>query len=431
MVLSGWGRYPRLEAQSCPAQSRQEVADCLAEPGALIPRGLGRSYGDSALAPKVLTSARRRLFLAWDEQSGRLTCQAGCTLAELVEVFLPRGWFLPVTPGTMQVSLGGAIAADVHGKNHHQAGCFSRWVEELELMLPSGEVRACSPTSNRELFLATCGGMGLTGVILSARLRLVRTPSSYITETVRPAANLDQVLELFQRHHQEPFSVAWCDVLQKGPRLGRSIFMCGHFAENAPHDPLPSGGLSVPLAAPGFLLNQGTMRLFNELYFGLKRKPRTHQVHLRGFFYPLDAIANWNLLYGSRGFVQYQFVLPTDAGREGLRAVLDQVSRSGLGSFLTVLKLLGPANDNLLSFPQQGYTLAMDFKVEPGTFALLDRLDQVVHDCGGRLYLAKDARMPPWLLRAGYPGLERFAALRDRLGLRGRLESLQSLRLEL
>ena len=432
MKLAGWGRYPVIDAQVVTARDDRHAAATIQQPGALIARGLGRSYGDASLNERALHTGRLNYFLDFDGASGLLTAESGVTLAEITRAFLPRGWALATTPGTWFVTLGGAIAGDVHGKNHHIHGCFSECVEWFDLLLADGATVRCSRGEHADLFLATCGGMGLTGVITRAALRLRRIPGSIIAQTTVKAANLDDTLALFEEHARAPYSVAWIDCLAGGSRLGRSLLMSGEEMDDGRYEVPAPVKLNVPFDCPSYLLNSYSVRLFNFLYYERVRRRRvTEAVGYGKFFYPLDAIANWNRLYGASGFVQYQFVAPKEASRSLLKEVLRKISAAGKGSFLAVLKLMGKENENLLSFPMAGYTLALDFKAEPGLWPLLDSLDQLVAAHGGRLYLAKDARMPPALLRSGYPRLERFQALREKYGLTHKFSSLLSRRLEM
>jgi decaprenylphospho-beta-D-ribofuranose 2-oxidase len=299
-------------------------------------------------------------------------------------------------------------------------------------MLADGRMVQVSRRENRELFRASCGGMGLTGVILTATLQLQRVPSAYIQETTFRARNLEEVCRLFEEQQDRPYSVAWIDCLARGEDLGRSLLMVGDFAPEADLS-LPScRAVSVPLELPDLVLNKFSMQAFNFLYYRRVRPPVRHRrVNLLSFFYPLDAIGHWNRLYGKRGFTQYQLVLPKEAGLKGLGAILTRVAASRFGASLGTLKLFGPENDNYLSFPLEGYTLAMDFKMEPGLFAFLGELDRLVLDHGGRLYLTKDVRMPAAIFRRGYPRWEKFLALREKWGLRPKFNSLQSRRLEI
>lgn len=431
MMLHGWGRYPRAEAQCHFPVSLQESRRLLSGAAPLLARGQGRSYGDSSLAVNVLDTCRLDHFTAFDAASGELECEAGVTLAQILDLAIPRGWFLAVVPGTRFVSVGGAIASDVHGKNHHGAGTFSEHLVSMRMLLGNGELVDVSRTSHPELFHATCGGMGLTGIIVSARLKLIPIVSDRIVETVIKAKNLEAVLEGFEAHGNATYSVAWIDCLARGRNLGRSLLMLGeHDNQPGPLQPLGEGGLAVPFDLPAMLLNRYSVGAFNALKYlegpdvRLERKTA-----FAPFFFPLDALLHWNRLYGKAGFVQYQFVLPRRAGEKGLAEVLDVIAASGQGSPLAVLKVFGACNQNLLSFPIEGYTLALDFKAEPGVFALLDRLDDLVLRHGGRLYLTKDARMSETMFKRSYPRWQEFEEVRQRYFATGKFRSLQSQRL--
>ncbi|MDP3759051.1 MAG: FAD-binding oxidoreductase [Ramlibacter sp.] len=418
-----------MEAQVVEPISAAQCAEVVAK-GPVIARGLGRSYGDSSLGPRMVSTRRFDHLLAFDPDAGVLQCEAGVTLDELLRVFVPRGWLPPVVPGTRYVTVGGAIASDIHGKNHHLDGSFGAHVREIEVLLGSGDRVQASASLNADLFRATCGGMGLTGVILSATLQLRRLTSSQIVETIIRAPNLDAVLEAFAAHSRSSYSVAWIDCVARGFGLGRSVLMLGEHAVEGSLEPAKSVGAQVPLDMPAWLLNRATARAFNALYFR-RATDRRRQVALDRFFFPLDALSHWNRLYGAPGFVQYQFVVPKAAGPAALREVLRQVSGSSCGAFLAVLKLFGAANDNFLSFPREGYTLALDLKAEAASFSLMDRLDAVVLQHGGRLYLTKDARMSEATFKASYPAWPQFEAIRDRWHAHGRFASGQSRRLGL
>ena len=431
MILTGWGRYPRIRCAVRSFDSVDELRSKLGQNGQVIAYGMGRSYGDSALGPAVVSTRRFNRILSFDPDSGVVVCEAGVSLAELIDVFLPRGWFLSVTPGTKHITVGGAIASDVHGKNHHVAGCFSKWVRSFQLMLPSGEIIRCAADDNAEFFRATCGGMGLTGIILIAEIQLTRVHSALIDQITLKAANLREIFQLFEEYAAWPFSVAWIDCLAKGDNLGRSLLMVGDHAKEQVLRVRPKRRLNIPVELPSWLLNEHSVALFNTLYYHRIRKRKVEaRVNTDAFFYPLDAIDNWNRIYGRQGFTQYQFVLPKEASYEGLTRMLQRIARSGQGSFLAVLKLFGQENDNYLSFPREGYTLALDFKIEHSLFPLLDELDRVVLDYGGRIYLTKDVRMKRETFEAGYPQLPIFRTFRERHGLSGAIRSLQSQRLE-
>lgn len=439
MEAMGWGRYPKTTAdliEPADSQSLQKHIAAQKKSAACIPRGAGRSYGDSALAARLVGSRFLDNFLAIDEQHKTVRCGAGIALGDILKVCVPRGLFLPVLPGTKAVSVGGAIAADVHGKNHHLDGSFCQHVRQISLVLASGELVTCSETENAELFRATCGGMGLTGVIAEATLSLAAVSSSYIDQRNLVAGNLEECFEHIENNGDSKYSVAWLDCLATGDRLGRSVLYLGEHApaKNRKSDTQyrEGSGVGVPFSTPSFLLNKATMSLFNSSYFALqKNKKRSATLDCDSYFFPLDSIANWNRLYGSNGFLQYQFVIPSDGALQGITTVLEKVSASGKGSFLTVLKKFGAANENLLSFPRPGYTLTLDFKNEPSLFPLLEELDQIVLDHDGRLYLAKDARMSEQVFKASYPNWEEFMAIKNEYDPSNCFASLQSNRLGL
>ncbi len=429
--ISGWGGYPTTEGQADTFRNEEELRHLLAATASVIPRGLGRSYGDSAVAPYCLSTLRADRFIAFDSGHGTLRAQAGVSLAEILRLTVPHGWFLPVTPGTAWVTLGGAVASDVHGKNHHVEGSFCDHITELRVMLADGRLLRCSPSEESELFHATCGGMGLTGVILEVTVRMRPLRSDRIDETIIKADNLEELLQLFSEHQRSTYSVAWIDCLAKGEALGRSLLLLGeHGRDGGLSRPSQGGRLSVPFHLPGWFLNRHTVRAFNALYYQrIRRKLVNRRVHYHPFFYPLDKVANWNRMYGRRGFLQYQVVLPRESGSEGLRTLLQRISDSELASFLAVLKLLGKGNDNYLSFPMEGYTLALDFRHTAATLKLFKELDAIVADHAGRLYLSKDACMERSLLEKGYPQLAAFGAVRARYGADQKFHSLQSRRL--
>ena len=432
MELSGWGRHPRLNAQVTLPLSASQCGTGLQNTAPLIPRGLGRSYGDSSLAPKVLCTRHLDYFQAFDATTGVLSCAAGVSLDAILRTFMPRGWFLPVTPGTRFVTVGGAIASDVHGKNHHGVGTFSAHLLSIELLLGNGECLNISPMHNADLFRATCGGMGLTGVILSATFQLKSIRSSDILQTTFKAPNLEAVLEAFNANKSATYSVAWIDCLATGASLGRSLLMLGEHASDGPLTMETKSPKPVPFELPAGLLNRASVQAFNTLYYGRIRQAESRcRLPFETFFYPLDALSDWNRLYGKAGFVQYQFVLPKTAGVVGLREVLSLIAQSGRGSFLAVLKVFGAANANPLSFPIEGYTLALDFKAEAAVFELLNVLDCVVLQHGGRLYLTKDTRMSEATFKASYPRWSEFEQVRAHWHAHGKFASAQSSRLGL
>lgn len=430
--ISGWGRYPKVATSPSFTTHISQLHQQLQSGFDGIARGLGRSYGDSSLGDAISCLKNLDHFINFDPASGLVHCQAGVSLLSLIQTLLPRGWFLPVTPGTQFVTLGGAIASDVHGKNHHLHGSFGQHLEELELMLADGSIKHCSPQNNSELFHATCGGMGLTGFILSAKLKMLPVKSAYIDETTLKARNLDHVLELFEQAESTTYSVAWIDCLASGQQLGRSLLSLGEHSNYGDLARIPDKALNMPVDLPSMTLNTYSIKAFNFLYYHkVRRDISLNHSYYRPYFYPLDAIHNWNRMYGKAGFTQYQFVIPKAAGREGLGKILQAIVDSGKGSFLAVLKAFGPGNKNYLSFPMEGYTLALDFKITPDLWPFLDKLDELVLAYGGRLYLAKDARMSEQMFKSSYPNWEKFQQLREHYGATQCFNSLQSKRLGL
>ena len=431
-TVCGWGRVG--------VAGREVWSDDLVRLSerAILFRGLGRSYGDASLpppsAPEVASTVLGDRLIDFDETTGRLRAEAGVSLASLVELFLPRGWFVPVTPGTRYVTLGGMVAADVHGKNHHVDGCVGAFVDALRLRTADGRIIDCSRREEAELFHATVGGMGLTGHILELTLRLTRIPSPWIERESVRASGIRTLLETLESSSADwPFTVAWADLLARGARLGRGIVYRGRWAEadRAPQatPPAPSA-IDVPLEAPGWLLNRASIGLFNALRYrrhggGLRRAVESPY----SFFYPLDRIGNWNRLYGARGFTQYQCVIPDSRGVEGVHQVLDLIARRRAPVFLCVIKNCGDEGGGLLSFPLRGMSLALDLPVGDGIQDLVDALNELVADLGGRIYLAKDAFTRPEHFRAMEPRLDRWMAVRRRWDPDVRLRSAQSVRL--
>ncbi|MEO0750841.1 MAG: FAD-binding oxidoreductase [Pseudomonadota bacterium] len=440
MKLSGWGRYPAAECTVTAPRDEAEVATAIAKcPG--IARGNGRAYGDSALNTDNTISTRHlNRMIAFDTDTGTLEAEAGVLLGDVIDAYLPRGWFPAVTPGTRFVTLGGMAAADVHGKNHHVDGGFGNYIDWVDVMGADGSVTRASATENADLFHWTIGGMGLTGVIVRLQVRLRRVETGWIQQRTIAAPNLDAAMEGFETHNDAPYSVAWIDCLSRGASLGRSLLMLGDHAplsglpnkfRQIPFGPPPAKKRSVPFNAPGFALNRYTVKAFNAVYYHMgARKTGTDYVPWDTYFYPLDSILGWNKIYGRRGFVQFQCVLPDESARAGLEALLTRVSEAGQGSFLAVLKKLGE-DPHAFSFPMAGYTLALDFPVSEKVLSLMTELDAVTLDHGGRFYLAKDARMTETTLRASDQRANAFAAMRAETGAASAFSSQQSTRLKL
>ena len=417
--LSGWGRTSPSVADVVTPGNEAAVVDALQSSSHVVPRGLGRSYGDAAQVAGGLV-LRNDAFTDFSPISddGVVTVGSGVSIDDLIQRGLPSGWFVPVTPGTRQVTIGGAIAADVHGKNHHVDGSFASHVQSLRLLTPQG-LLTCSPRENPDVFWATMGGMGLTGFVVDATVQLLPVTSDHVlVDTVRHA-NIDDVMaDMLAHDHRYRYSVSWVDCMSKGRSLGRGIITRGDHEESPSSVKTPPRPprLSVPFPAPNGLLNSLSIRAFNEGWFRKAPRLRTGERQSLGtFFHPLDGVRDWNRLYGSRGFVQYQFVVP-DAAGETVRSAIELLSSSGVPSFLAVLKRFGEGNPGPLSFPLPGWTLALDLPVGPAALPhVLDQLDHLVADAGGRIYLAKDSRLDPALFRHMYPRVEEFLAVKHQV----------------
>lgn len=442
MKISGWGNYPVVEANICETKKISNLFPCLLENPSVLARGLGRSYGDSSLNEQVISTLQLNHFLHFDSKTGRIKAESGVSLKEILEVFMPKGWFLPTTPGTKYITLGGAIAADVHGKNHHKDGTFTNYISEIELLLSNGETTICSRDLNPSLFNATCGGNGLTGIILNATLELKPIETAYINQITLKAKNIDHIMDIFEEYEDTTYSVAWIDCLATGEQMGRSIFTVGEHAtlddlllakiSGAPLEIKNGARIGVPFYFPRHALNKYSIKGFNAALYHKNLQDRTYSViHYNPFFYPLDFITDWNKIYGKRGFTQYQFVLPRESGRSGFKSVLKKIIERGLGSFLAVLKLCGEENKNYLSFPMKGYSLALDFPISRELFPFLKEMDRMVTDLGGRIYLTKDASVTTDYLGIHYPKLSQFLQVKKQYDPENKFQSLQSRRLNL
>jgi decaprenylphospho-beta-D-ribofuranose 2-oxidase len=435
-TISGWGRYPTASCRLYRPERATDLRALVQDRGipTLIPRGLGRSYGDSSLNPDgVVLNERMNRMMGFDAQSGVLECEAGVSLAEIIQTMLPRGWFLPTTPGTKFVTVGGAIAADVHGKNHHRDGSFGQSVLDLRLLTASGEILVCSPELNPQIFWATLGAMGLTGIVLSARFRLRPVKSAYLNVEYLKTPDLDATLTAFGDDAKYAYSVAWIDCLAGAASLGRSVLMRGDHAEasDVSGDPLsimPRRSKNIPFNLPRFALNRLSVGAFNAMYYKIHSNQKKI-VDFDRFFYPLDSIDNWNRGYGKRGFVQYQAFFPQATSRQGLVELLELLSASGKASFLAVLKSCGPASQGPLSFLRPGHTLALDLPMSPAVPELCAKMDQVLLKHGGRLYLAKDATMSRETFAQMYPELPRFCQIKAQIDPGNRFVSEQARRL--
>lgn len=414
--FDSWGRYPSTSQQvryfQWPWQRLSPRAGL-----SMLPRGLGRSYGDSCLndGGELLSTRYLDRFIAFDTEKGVVRCESGVSFDRLLDVIVPRGWFVPVTPGTRFVTLGGALANDVHGKNHHRAGTFGRHVRSFELLKSSGERMRCSPTEHAPLFAATVGGLGLTGLITWIELQLVPIKSPAISMDSIKFEGLDEFFTISKESDKDSaYTVAWLDCVATGKSFARGIFMKGNTAEADMKNPRRSDAsvpLSIPIDFPSFVLNNLSIRAFNWLYFHKQRKKHVSTlVHYRPFFYPLDSIGNWNRIYGKRGFFQFQCVVPVEDGKKRIEALLNTIVQSGRGSFLAVLKEFGDLpSPGMMSFPRRGVTLCLDFPNQgAATLELLRRLDDQTRELGGAIYPAKDATMSPESFKMYYPRWEEF-----------------------
>lgn len=435
--ITNWGNYPVMESDEESFVFDGQLNSLIEKDTHFIARGNGRCYGDASLSERTISTLKYDKILSFDTVHGVFECQSGITLDQVLTVIVPAGWFLPVTPGTKFITIGGALGSDVHGKNHHVDGSISNHVIEFDIVLASGKVLNCSRDSYPDLFEATLGGMGLTGVISRVKFSLKKIETSLIRQKQIKAENLQELIGLFDEYKDYTYSVAWIDCLKKGQHFGRSILMLGEHAtlndlpEIQKADPLKLPAkkqLPFPINMPSWVLNKLTVKAFNFLYYTKNfKKEINNVVSYEPFFYPLDAVLNWNRLYGKAGFVQYQFVLPLGA-KQGLIDILNRIADEGLGSFLAVLKVFGK-QESMISFPKEGYTLALDFPVRKGLLSFLDELDELVLKYNGRLYMSKDARMKPGMLVAGYPELEKFKQIVRKYNPGGKIRSVQSDRL--
>ncbi|WP_338552551.1 FAD-binding oxidoreductase [Paenibacillus sp. KS-LC4] len=428
-ILAGWGNYPKEPCFVSRPETQEQLKAKIqrASCASYISYGLGRSYGDAPLNGNsgVIRTVHMNKLIAFDADSGILNCEAGVTFEEIIEIFLPKGFFLPVTPGTKFVTVGGAIANDVHGKNHHADGCFSEHVLSFQLLIADGSIMQCSRETNSDLFWATVGGIGLTGIILTAKFRLIKVESSYYHVKYEKAKNIEEALELFRESDANyQYSVAWIDCLAKGNSLGKSVLMRGNHARledlswKQRINPLQiktNLKLSMPINMPPFVLNPYSIKLFNIAYYGIQPSDVNKVVHFDSFFYPLDSIMNWNRMYGKKGFVQYQAVFPPNE-IEGLIKMLEKLSSTNRSSFLAVLKSSGREGQGMLSFPKKGYTLALDIPIKDHSlFPFLRELDELVIKHNGRVYLAKDSTLAPEKCKIMYPRLNEFLAIKNKV----------------
>ncbi len=412
--ISGFGKYPKVKSKIYRPATVTETIESISKPNetSVIARGLGRSYGDASLNENNFVSEDLLLnkYISFDEQTGVLKCEPGVSIEDILETFVPRGWFPPVTPGTKYVTIGGAIASDIHGKNHHKDGSFSNFLNNFTILTSDRNFLNCSREENSDLFWATIGGMGLTGIITDAEIRLKKIESPFINFKSIRFTNLDSLVDAFEKYDNDfVYSVAWIDVLAKGSKTGKSVLLLGNhsekkdlpqkFSSNTFH---PKKKKNVPVELPSFTLNRLTVGLFNKAYYLLHSDTDTI-VDYDTFFYPLDSILNWNNVYGKKGFAQYQLCVPEEKGQEAIRKILNKVTEYHGYSFVSVLKKMGE-HTGILSFPIKGYTLSMDFPVRSNVTEMIKELDKIVMDYGGRTYLTKDAFLDENTFKKMYDG---------------------------
>lgn len=417
---NSWGLFPK-QAPSKVIQLfwRNETPEMSSFNKNLLPYGLGKSYGDVCLNENgiLIDCTRLNHFIRFDRQNGILRCESGVTLKSILELVVPHGWFLPVVPGTQLITVGGAIANDVHGKNHHKSGTFGRYVVQLELLRSNGERIICSPNSNAELYRATIGGLGLTGIILWAEIQLIPIKSSFLNAEFIKFSSLESFFSI--NAESEPlfdYTVAWLDFSNNGMNRVRGIFQRANFVEEETClKTINSKSIKIPFASPLPLINNVSVFLFNFIYYNKQFEERNNTlIHFEKFFFPLDSIHNWNYIYGKNGFLQYQFVVPPESGRTTLMNFINTCKKLNLYSFLTVLKTFGKIpSPGLLSFPMEGITMAVDFPIKPNIFKKLELLDKIIQDGGGRLYPAKDARMDSNFFVSSYRNLDEFLSYKD------------------
>ncbi len=438
-IISGWGLYPRVKVNKKKPKTLKELKSAMVS-DSFVARGNGRSYGDSAIN-KFNTIDMRNFnrFLSFNEKSGLVIAQSGILLKDILNTFIPKGWFPPVTPGTKFVTLGGMVAADIHGKNHYKSGTFRKYVEWLEIIDHKGKIIKCSREENKELFFWTIGGMGLTGIILNVAFFLKPIKTGWINQRKLIAKNINQTFDLFESNIKSSYSVAWIDCYSRGSSLGRSVLILGehakieelgNFDKLKPFKIQKKKKFSIPFFFPSYILSNLSVRIFNSLYYLINKISNQKEiVDWETYFYPLDKIHNWNKIYGSKGFAQFQCVIPLSVSREGITELLDFISNSKSSSFLAVLKRFGK-DKSYFSFPMEGYSLALDFPINEENLSLMNSLDEITIKYGGRFYLAKDSRMKKKVFENSDIRIKKFKSFRGNK-LNRYYRSLQSERLEI
>jgi decaprenylphospho-beta-D-ribofuranose 2-oxidase len=432
MIIQGWGCYTKVDSKIFKPKTIKETTDIVNNNKKILARGLGRSYGDSANNDIILDTTCLNNILEFDPINGIICCESGVSIKDINEITIPSGWFISVTPGSSYITLGGAIASDIHGKNHHHDGTISEHIFSLKIMLGDGEIVTASKNIYSDLYRATCGGMGLTGIIISAIIKLRPIYSNQIVKTTIKTSCLEETFYQFEKNFSSNYSVAWVDCLTQGKNLGRSLLFLGEHKKKGKLDYKSRKQKYLPAGFFSLFLNKNLIKIFNTAYYfkNLKKQYKSN-VLIKNYFYPLDFFLNWNFLYGKKGFIQYQFVIPKNDAIKALKDVLKIISEYKQTPFLGVLKLLGPENKNYLSFPLEGYTLAIDFKINHNLFSLINILDKKIISHGGRIYLTKDALMSKEIFRMCYPKWNEFQQIREKYKAIKKFSSYQSIRLGL
>ena len=429
--IFGWGKFPKRIGKIFFFEDNNKIKKILKNYNNIIPRGNGRSYGDSSLSKNVILTLNHNKILRLDLKNKIVDCDSGVKINYLNNFLIKKNLFIPVSPGSSHVTVGGAIASDVHGKNHHKLGCFSDHIKEIKVLLGNNKIVKASNKINKDLFKATCGGMGLTGIIVSAKINLIRVNSTQITQKIKIVNNFQNLKDMFTKFKKSPYSVAWIDTLSSGNDFGKSVFIIGKHSNDNIKKFNNSSNIVLPIKLISLFFNQFFLKIFNKIYI-LKSQifsNRNNLVHYFKYFYPLDKIKSWNSVYGKRGFIQYQFVTPKRCGFVPINDVLSLLSKSKHKSYLSVLKEFGEKNKNYLSFPIKGYSLALDFKYTSKIFKFLKELDKIVLKYKGRIYLTKDSRLDEKTFKAMYPQYKIFQKIRKKYHATNKFSSFQSKRI--
>ncbi len=429
-IISGWGLYPKIVSYFYEIKDHEENLNNFVND--FIPRGNGRSYGDSSLAKNVLSTLNLKKVVEFDKKNGQIILQSGVLLKDLINLILPEGWFLPVSPGTKFISIGGAIASDIHGKNHHLVGCISNFVTHLRIFVPGQGEIYCDNLKNNELFKHTLGGMGLTGLVLEVGLKLLKINSTYIEQTTIKTKNLRETFNIMEQNLKEQYSVCWLDTSAQKQNIGRGLVYLGkHSLNDSVHikskKSIKINKNLIPKLCSNYLFKILNFLFYKKNFFKVKKE----KLYFDDYFYPLDKIFNWNYLYGKKGFLQYQFCIPLSNSYDGILEILKEIQKNKNASFTSVLKLMGDQNQNTLSFPIKGYTLALDFPRDQNIFKLLDKLDEIVIKYNGRVYLTKDARLKKDSFIQMYKNYKIFYEFRKKNNLLDKICSNQSKRLDI